>query len=269
MHTADVLDEIAGGSEPFAFVDAARRERAGRAVGRAVDVILRTQMKVNGRLTAWCAQHDEATLEPRGARTYEHPSLSGAETVGIVRFLMRRGGGDPRTPAAVEAAVAWLDSVKLRGWRLVERRDASLPGGVDKVLVQDASAPPLWARFYDIKTNTPIYSGRDGVIRATLAEIEHERRVGYAWVGDWPRACWRRSIRPGRPDADRADTGRRPVGARRWRARLRHHGWSNASRQPRRRARHRRAPPVAGQCRPDKRSVVGLTFGGNCARIES
>lgn len=188
VRVATVLDEMAGGREPFAFVDAARRARARQAVARALDVILRAQVKVNGKLTVWCAQQDEVTLEPRGARTYEHPSLSGAETVGIVRFLMRRGGDDPRSAAAIEAAVAWLDAVKLQGWRLEDRADASLPGGRDKVMVRDASAPPLWARFYEMGTNRPIYSGRDGVIRTSLAEIEHERRVGYAWVGDWPRA---------------------------------------------------------------------------------
>ncbi len=25
------------------------------------------------------------------------------------------------------------------------------------------------------------------IIRETLADIEHERRIGYAWLGFWPR----------------------------------------------------------------------------------
>ena len=63
--------------------------------GARVDVILKTQVTVNGVLTSWCAQHDAVTLEPRPASGYEHVSLSGAETVGVVRFLMRQ----PSTPA--------------------------------------------------------------------------------------------------------------------------------------------------------------------------
>jgi len=51
---------------------------------------------------------------------------------------------------------------------------------------QDPAAPPLWARFYQIGTDTPIFSGRDGVIRRNLADIEHERRTNDAWYGDWP-----------------------------------------------------------------------------------
>jgi hypothetical protein len=60
-----------------------------------------------------------------------------------------------------------------------------VPGGVDVVLVPDASAPLLWARFYEIGTNRPIFSGRDGVVRYALAEIEVERRTGYSWVGPY------------------------------------------------------------------------------------
>jgi PelA/Pel-15E family pectate lyase len=56
---------------------------------------------------------------------------------------------------------------------------------MDRVIVQDPAAPPLWARFYDIETNRPFYCGRDGVKRWSLAEIEFERRSGYNWVGPW------------------------------------------------------------------------------------
>jgi PelA/Pel-15E family pectate lyase len=53
------------------------------------------------------------------------------------------------------------------------------------VVVQDPAAPPLWARFYEIGTNRPIFSGRDGVVRYSLAEIELERRVNYSWLGPY------------------------------------------------------------------------------------
>ncbi len=156
-----VMEDVAVGKAPFTYVDAERRGKAADAVRRAVDVILKTQITVKGTLTAWCAQHDAVTLEPRPARTYEHVSLSGAETTGVVRFLMRQ----PSTPAivgAVDAAVTWLRAVRQEDGR--------------------------WARFYELGTNRPIFSGRDGVIRYQLAEIEQERRDGYAWFGTWPRA---------------------------------------------------------------------------------
>ena len=96
--------------------------------------------------------------------------------------------------AAVDAAVDWMRRVQLTGQRLERRPDPALPGGFDVVVVNDPGAPPLWARFYDIETNRPIFSGRDGVIRGSLAEIEHERRTGYAWLGTWPQALVERDI---------------------------------------------------------------------------
>ena len=191
-----VLDDAAEGGDVWAFVDPATRGRAAEAVRKGVDVILASQIRVAGALTAWCAQHDEVTLAPRKARAYEHPSLSGQETVGIVRFLMTRdpssrspsGGAARPVVAAIEAAVAWLRRSALHGWRVERRTDPSMPNGWDRVMVRDPDAPPIWARFYEIGTNRPIFSGRDGVIRYRLEDIEHERRTGYAWLGDWPRA---------------------------------------------------------------------------------
>ena len=53
-------------------------------------------------------------------------------------------------------------------------------------MVADPSAPPLWARFYELGTNRPMFCGRDGVKRYSLAEIEYERRNGYSWYTDSP-----------------------------------------------------------------------------------
>ena len=41
-------------------------------------------------------------------------------------------------------------------------------------------AGPIWARFYEIGSNRPVFVGRDGVVKYSVAEIEPERRVGYA-----------------------------------------------------------------------------------------
>jgi PelA/Pel-15E family pectate lyase len=188
IRVMELLDDFAEGRVSLRTMEAASRERARAAVQKGIDVILKAQVRIGGSATAWCAQHDEVTLEPRKARTYEHPSLSGHETVGIVRFLMARAPPQPRVASAIEAAVAWLRTAALHGWRVERRTDLSKPNGWDRVMVRAPDAPPLWARFYDIGTNRPIFSGRDGVIRYTLEEIEHERRIGYAWVGTWPQA---------------------------------------------------------------------------------
>lgn len=185
--TANVLGllrEIASGREPFGFVDADRRARCADAVARGIDCILRTQVRQDGKPTAWCAQHDEKTLAPAWARKYEGPSLSGNESVGLVRFLMGVENPSPEIVAAIEGAVAWLRSVRIDGLRIETFTGAD--GKRDRRAVPDPAAPPVWARFYELGTNRPLFMGRDSVPHYALAEIEQERRVGYAFYGDWP-----------------------------------------------------------------------------------
>jgi pectate lyase len=173
-------------ADAFAFVDADRRTAARASFDRGIQCILKCQIVVGGKKTAWCAQHDEKDFQPRPARTYELVSLSGAESVEIVRLLMSLDHPSPEVIAAVEGAVAWFESAKLTGIRQVMERDPKSPRGFNKVVVKDPAAPPLWARFYEIGTNRTIFSDRDGVAKHDLAEIGYERRNGYAWLGTWP-----------------------------------------------------------------------------------
>ena len=51
--------------------------QSAEAVRRGILCILATQIKVNGKLTAWCAQYNKKTLEPEMARKFELVSISG------------------------------------------------------------------------------------------------------------------------------------------------------------------------------------------------
>jgi PelA/Pel-15E family pectate lyase len=186
VRVMELLREV-GSSERYAFAGARARKDARAAFDRGVRCILRCQVKVNGKRTAWCAQHDEKDFRPRPGRSYELVSLSGAESVGIVRLLMSLEAPSPEVVQAVEAAVAWFESARIKGIRVELRKDAKAPRGRDKVVVKDAKAPPMWARFYEIGTNRPIFADRDGVARYDLSQIGYERRNGYVWLGYWPQ----------------------------------------------------------------------------------
>jgi PelA/Pel-15E family pectate lyase len=197
----NLLKEVADGKVEYAFVPGDVRQECAQAVQHGIECILKCQIVVAGEPTAWCAQHDHVTLKPRPARSYELASLSGAESVGIVRFLMGIENPDDEVIRAIEGSVNWFERSKLEGIKLVRKEDASKPKGFDYVVVEDPDAPPLWARFYDIKTNQPIFCSRDGVPRRTLAEIAYERRTGYSWLGPYARELldkdlpdWRRRL---------------------------------------------------------------------------
>lgn len=173
--------------DSFAFVAPADRKAAGQAFEKGIACILKCQIKADGKLTVWCAQHDDKDFSPRPARAYELASFSGSESVGIVRLLMSLENPTPELIAAVDGAVGWLESAKITGIRLESQPDSTGGKGTDLVVIPDPQAPPVWARFYDLKTGKPYFCDRDGVPKATIAEIGSERRNGYAWYGDWPR----------------------------------------------------------------------------------
>jgi PelA/Pel-15E family pectate lyase len=178
-----LLRDVSEAKPDYAFVDDARRARAAQAVEKGIECILKTQVVVDGKRTVWCAQHDEVTLAPAAARKFEVISLSGGESVGIVRFLMSIKEPSPATIDAVESAVAWFKEVQLKGIKWIEKADASQPNGIDRVVVKDPESS-TWARFYEIGSNRPIFVGRDGMVKYSVAEIEHERRTGYSWYVD-------------------------------------------------------------------------------------
>lgn len=181
-----VLSDVSAGSNDFDVVDKSLIAPSAEAVQKGIQCILKTQVKVNGKLTVWCAQYDENTFKPAKARAYELPSLSGAESVAIVKFLMKVEYPSPEIRTAISAAVEWFKTVKIEGIKFESVADATTPKGKDrKVLPQPGNV--LWARFYDIDTNKPFFCGRDGVKKKTVAEIEYERRNGYAWYGTWPQ----------------------------------------------------------------------------------
>ena len=182
----NLLNYVARRGAAYAFVDDARRLKAEKAVERGIECILKTQVKVDGKLTVWGAQHDEVTLAPAAARRFEPVSLVSKESVGLVRFLMGVERPDARVVQSIESAVAWFRASQLSGIRWTEKADATLPRGFDHVVVKDPTAPPLWARFYEIGTNRPVFEGRDNVVRYSVAEIEPERRNGYGWYTDEP-----------------------------------------------------------------------------------
>jgi PelA/Pel-15E family pectate lyase len=180
IHALQVLRALAIGQHEFA--PQVLRDRAGAAVNRGIDCITRSQVSVNGRKTVWGAQHDPLTLAPVKARAYEHASLSGRESAAILDFLLRTDSPGPAVIQAVHAAAAWFRASAINGFTYAPRGR----------LVPQSGGGPLWARFYEIDTNRPIFSDRDGVIKYSLDEIGEERRTGYLWYTDEPVASLRR-----------------------------------------------------------------------------
>ena len=185
VRVLEVLRKVARQQAPFTGLDAKLTAQAAKAEERGISCILKTQYVRKGQLTAWCAQYDEKTLQPVKARAFELASLSGDESVEIVRFLIGIENPTPPVCKAIDSAVAWFEKVKMEGYAVQEVTLPSSKKVLDRVIVSTPGAV-LWARFYELDTDRPIYVGRDSQVHYQLTEIENERRAGYLYAGVWP-----------------------------------------------------------------------------------
>ncbi|MBL9116635.1 MAG: pectate lyase [Verrucomicrobiaceae bacterium] len=183
VHVLEILLAIADKKPPFVFADDALSAKAKASFERGIACLAGMQLKLDGKLTVWCAQHDPIDFSPVQARTKEPPSLSGAESAELVKFLMRKAPLSEQTKAMIEPAIAWFEQHRLTGLRKTKN---SL-GRTDYV-VDSGSSEIYWARFYDLKTGKAIFPGaEDGINYATHSEMAAKNKVAYDFMTTKPR----------------------------------------------------------------------------------
>lgn len=187
-----MFQAIVNGEAPYQgdLISDEMRERIKVSFDKGIDIILKTQMRVNGKLTVWCQQHDKDTYEPAPARAFELVSYCTMETVALTRLLMSLPNPDKRVKAAVNASMQWLDKYKISGYRVERTGPAGNRTLRETRLVEDANAKPIWGRFYDMEFCEPYVCDRDGIARRSLTEIGYERRSGYSWYGNYAEGLY-------------------------------------------------------------------------------
>lgn len=143
------------------FFEAAKR--LGRpeyraAALRGADFLLLAQLPEPQ--PAWAQQYNPG-LEPAWARAFEPPSVCSGESVGVMRLLIDvyLETGDKKYLEPLPRAIAWF------------RRSEIEPG--------------IWARMYELRTNTPVYGDRDGKIKYRVEDLSPERQTGYSWKSNY------------------------------------------------------------------------------------
>lgn len=173
---ADMIDVMFAASE--AYRDPRFREAAERAGG----FILLAQMPEPQ--PAWAQQYN-VDMQPAWARKFEPPAVTGGESQGVLRILLRlyEKTGDRRYLEPVPRAIAYL--------RASERPDGRL------------------ARFYELQTNRPLYFTQD----YQLTWDDNDLPTHYAFIVgsgvDRIERDYRRLLAEGPPDGSGSSTGPR------------------------------------------------------------
>ena len=171
----ELMMHVANGKDEFAFVPKSMQVRAAASAARGIRCVLASQIVVNGTFTVWPQQDDPLTLNPESGRNYEPPALSASESASLLLLLMN----DFPHPSAAEqrairSAAAWFKKTAIFG-------QSYQRGPEGRQLVPSPGAGPIWARYYQIGTDTPIFADRDKSIHDNVSELSKERRNGYSW----------------------------------------------------------------------------------------
>lgn len=179
INALTILYNVAEGKEGFDVIGQKLKEKSKIAVQKGLDCILKTQVIQNGKLSIWADQYNEVTLVPEKARAFEPMSLATGESVGILKFLMMQ----PVTPEiekSIRFAVQWFDESRIKDHTYQVSREGEK--AIRTLSKKEGSS--VWARFYDIPTNKPIFGDRDGSVKFNYEEVSEERRMGYSWYNE-------------------------------------------------------------------------------------
>lgn len=182
INALSILYNTAEGKNGFEIIDENLKIKSKSAVEKGIDCILKTQFVQKEKPTIWGDQYNEITLKPEKARAFEPASLASAESVSIVKFLMMQPQ-NPEIEKAVKSAIQWFKTNKIEGYsyNVVKKDNKAV-----RTLAADKNSV-IWARFYDLETNKPIFGDRDGSIKYNYSEVSAERRNGYSWFVDSPK----------------------------------------------------------------------------------
>jgi PelA/Pel-15E family pectate lyase len=153
INVMNLLQDVSNQTNNTEFLDKSLIEPSSKAVVKGITIILKTQLKSHGKLVGWCQQYNAKTLQPEMARKFELVGICAEESVPIIEFLMKQPDQTPEIKESIKSAVAWLNKSKIIGYNYIEVVDKNQIRGKNRVVVKDPKSV-IWARFYDIDTNT-------------------------------------------------------------------------------------------------------------------
>ena len=164
--------DIANHSD-YQWLDADLRSAARAGFAKGVDWLVQAQVQVDGQRTVWAAQHHPLSGEPVAARKFEQISLVSSESAEVLQLLLDKAPDSVGVLPALCSGIAWLQQHQIRD-KAWQRH------GTGSALVEKKGAQ-LWARFYSLPQQQPVFFDRDGQVYSDVNQLSLERQQGYGW----------------------------------------------------------------------------------------
>lgn len=199
-------------SETFSALSPKLRQACKNHFEKGIEFLVSTQIKHRGVLTGWAQQYTSDLLPAKG-RVYEPIAIAAQETTEVIKLLMSIKQPSAEVVNAIKAAVTWLERTKIHNRKVIKTKSVKpvittkmtireyegaeqktirvQNAGYDKQII-GAQGAVIWARFYSVDQNSPVFSDWDGGLYQDLSDISYERRIGYMWYGTWPKTLLRR-----------------------------------------------------------------------------
>ena len=165
----------------YRWLAADLRAAAQAGFHKGVDWLVQAQVQVDGKRTVWTAQHHPLSGAPVAARKFEQISLVSSESAAVLQLFLDKGldkelykeQSNPGVLPALCSGIAWLQQHQIRdkAWQRHETGSA---------LVEKKGAQ-LWARFYSLPQQQPVFFDRDGQVYSDVNQLSLERQQGYGW----------------------------------------------------------------------------------------
>lgn len=157
----------------YQWLSADLRAAAKTGFAKGVDWLVQAQVQVDGKRTVWTAQHHPLSGVPVAARKFEQISLVSSESAAVLQLLLDKAPDSVGVLPALCSGIAWLQQHQIRD-KVWQQHDTG------SALVEKKGAQ-LWARFYSLPQQKPVFFDRDGQVYRDVNQLSLERQQGYGW----------------------------------------------------------------------------------------
>ncbi len=164
------------------------KKQCQKAHDKAIQILLRTQVVIDGKKTIWAHNYDPDTLEPISARPFEPAALSVAESIPIIRVLMKEPEMTPQIKEALTSAADFLKNTKfyvtgeLKKVPVAPHEENGLYIKEERIFTPSPEGAKYTPRFLSIPDLTPLYGDWKGNIYKDYNQVPAERRTGYSFL---------------------------------------------------------------------------------------